>query len=75
MQISTQTLLASQQAAHFQAKISSGPAPGFVPMLQNGEGFVPLPLKQAAPAQDGPAAHPPVPKGAMRPGAVIDLKV
>ena len=75
MQISAQTLLASQQAAQFQAKTSSGPAPGFVPMLEKAEGFAPLPLKQTASAQDGPAALPAAPKGAVRLGAIIDLKI
>ena len=47
MQISAQTLLASQQAAQIQAK--PAPVPGFSTTLEKSEGFAPLPLKQAAP--------------------------
>ena len=71
MQISAQTLLASQQTAQIQPR----PAPGFAAALDKNEGFAALPLKQIAPAQDAPAAPPPSPKGYARPGARIDIKI
>ncbi len=73
MQISAQTLLASQQAAQFQAKGASGPIPGFAAALDKAEGFAPLPLKQVATAQDVPTM--PRPGSAGRPGALVDIKI
>lgn len=73
MQISAQTLLASQQAAQFQAKTVSGPMPGFAPALDKAEAFAPLPLKQAAAARGMPAMSHPGSGG--RPGALIDIKI
>jgi hypothetical protein len=72
MQISAQTLLASQQTAQIQSK--PVPAPGFAAALEKPEGFAPLLLKQTAPAQDASAA-PPRPTGPARLGALIDIKV
>jgi hypothetical protein len=72
MQISAQTLLASQQTAQIQPR--PAPAPGFVSALEKPEGFSPLPLKQAAPAQASSAA-PPRPTGPARLGTMIDIKV
>lgn len=73
MQISAQTLLASQQTAPVQPHIR--PAPGFAATLEKSEGFAPLPLKQTAPVQGSAAARPPAPTGAARLGAMIDIKV
>ena len=73
MQISAQTLLASQQAAQIQAK--PAPAPGFSAALDKSEGFAPLPLKQAASVQQGPAAQPQAPAGITRPGSLVDIKI
>ena len=72
MQISAQTLLASQQAAQIQAK--SAPVPGFSATLEKSEGFAPLPLKQVAPAQESTAA-PPASTGPARLGSLIDIKI
>jgi hypothetical protein len=69
MQISAQTLLASQQAAQIQAK--PAPTPGFSAALEKTEGFAPLPLKQVAPTQDASAAS----TGPARLGAMLDIKV
>ena len=66
MQISAQTLLASQQAAAVQPR----PAPGFSAALE--KGFEPLPLKQAAPPQETAPAQPSSP---ARLGGLIDIKV
>jgi hypothetical protein len=71
MQISAQTLLASQQAT----QIAPWPAPGFAAALNNNDGFAPLPLRQTVPAQDGPAAAQPAPKGPMRLGSLIDIRI
>lgn len=73
MQISAQTLLASQQAAQIQPR--PVPASGFASALEKPEGFAPLPLKWAAPAQDSPAAAPPSPTGPARLGTLIDIKI
>jgi hypothetical protein len=70
MQISTQTLLASQQAAALQPR----PTPGFSAALEKTEGFAPLPLKQAAPVRESQTAQP-VPTPFARLGAMIDIKV
>ena len=72
MQISAQTLLASQQAAQIQAK--PAPVPGFSATLEKSEGFAPLPLKQVAPAQESTAASPAL-TGPARLGAMLDIKV
>jgi hypothetical protein len=72
MQISAQTLLASQQTAQIQPR--PAPAPGFVSALEKSEAFAPLPLKQAAPAQASSPA-PPNPTGPARLGAMIDIRV
>jgi len=69
MQISAQTLLASQQQA---AAIQPRPAPGFSAALEKVGGFEPLPLKQAAPVQEPVPAQPAAP---ARLGAMIDIKV
>ena len=73
MQISAQTLLASQQTAPIQPRPT--PAPGFALVLEKPDGFAPLPLKQVAPARDSSAAAPPRPTGPTRLGATIDIKV
>ena len=75
MQISTQTLLASQQAAQFQAKGAAGPMPGFAVALDKAEGFAPLPLKQVATAEDVPAMPRSSPGGPARVGAMVDIKI
>jgi len=73
MQISAQTLLASQQAfASQQAAIQTRPAPGFSAALE--KGFESLPLKQTAPAQE-PAAARPLSGAPTRLGGMIDIKV
>jgi hypothetical protein len=72
MQISAQTLLASQQAAQIQAK--PAPTPGFSAALEKSEGFAPLPLKQVGPAQEASAA-PPASTGPARLGAMLDIKI
>jgi hypothetical protein len=69
MQISAQTLLASQQQA---AAIQPRPAPGFSAALEATGGFEPLPLKQAAPPQDAAPAQPASP---ARLGGIIDIRV
>ncbi len=69
MQISAQTLLASQQQA---AAIQPRPAPGFAAALEKSGGFEPLPLKQTAPVQEPLAAQP---SASARLGAMIDIKV
>ncbi len=75
MQISAQTLLASQQAFASQqaGAIQPRPAPGFSAALEKTEGFAPLPLKQA-PVPEIQAAQPSATPYA-RPGAMIDIKV
>jgi hypothetical protein len=73
MQISAQTLLASQQTAQIQPR--PVPASGFASALEKPEGFAPLPLKRAAPAQDSSAAAPPRPTGPARLGAMVDIRV
>ena len=70
MQINAATLLASQQMSQVQAK----PAPGFAAALEKSGGFEPLPLKQMAHTDEGPAAAPSPPKPA-RLGAALDIKV
>jgi hypothetical protein len=69
MQISAQTLLASQQQV---AALQPRPAPGFSAALEKAGGFEPLPLKQTAPAQEPAPTQPPAP---ARMGAMIDIKV
>jgi len=71
MQISAQTLLASQQQA---AVLQPRPAPGFSAALEKAGGFEPLPLKQTAPAQE-PVPAQAAPGGPARLGAMIDIKV
>jgi hypothetical protein len=73
MQISAQTLLASQQTAQIQS--GPAPAPAFAAALEKHEGFSALPLKRIAPVQDAPAAPPASPTGFARLGAMIDIKV
>ena len=76
MQISAQTLLASQQTSVSQqtGPVQPRPAPAFAAALEKSEGFAPLLLKQAAPAQQSAAAQP-APAGPARLGAMIDIKV
>lgn len=76
MQISAQTLLASQQAFASQqtGAIRPRPAPGFSAALEKTDGFAPLPLKQAAPVQEARAVQP-ASMPFARPGAMIDIKV
>lgn len=76
MQISAQTLLASQQAFASQqtGDVQPRPAPGFSAALEKTEGFAPLPLKQAVPAREFQPAQPASTPYA-RPGAMIDIKV
>jgi len=72
MQISTSTLLASQQASQIQAK----PAAGFTQALDKVSGFQPLPLKQAAPADDAPkSVSQPAPTKPQRLGSMVDIKI
>ena len=81
MQISAQTLLASQQifASQQMGTVQPRPAPGFSAALEKaglekaGE-FAPLPLKQTAPAQE-PATAQPSSNGPARLGSMIDIKV
>jgi hypothetical protein len=72
MQISAQTLLASQQTA--QAQPRPAPAPGFVSALEKPDAFAPLPLQHATLAQ---ASSPALarPTGPARLGAMIDIRV
>ncbi len=76
MQISTSTLLASQQAAvQHASQPQAKPAAAFAAALEKSEGFQPLPLKQAA-APQGPAdAFSPPAKGSQKLGSTIDIKV
>jgi hypothetical protein len=74
MQISAQTLLASQQAAQIQPARPT-PAPGFAAALDKTEGFAPLPLKQVAPAQNTANPAPSGPASTARPGSLIDIKI
>ena len=74
MQISAQTLLASQQTAQIQPA-RPAPAPGFAAALGKTEGFAPLPLKQTAPAQNSANPAPAAPTASARPGSLIDIKV
>jgi hypothetical protein len=74
MQISAQTLLASQQPA--PAKAPQSPAPAFAAALEKSEGFVPLPLRQVASAPEAlVAARVLAPGQVMRPGAMIDIRI
>jgi len=70
MQISAQTLLASQQAVPVQPR----PAPGFSAALGKAGAFEPLPLKQAAPGRET-ASVAPASTGPARLGSMIDIKV
>jgi hypothetical protein len=74
MQISAQTLLASQQAAQIQPARPAA-APGFAAALDKTEGFAPLPLKQTAPAQNPANPAPTAPTASARPGSLIDIKI
>ncbi len=71
MQISAQTLLASQQQA---AAVQPRPAPGFSAALEKAGGFEPLPLKQAAPGPE-PVPTQPAPGTPARLGGMIDIRV
>ena len=72
MQISTSTLLASQQASQIQAK----PAAGFTHALEKASGFQPLPLKQAAPAENVPSnTVQPAPNKPPKLGSMVDIKI
>jgi|GEM_PF-4581961 len=71
MQISTSTLLASQQVAQVQAK----PAAGFAQAVEKAGGFQPLSLKQTAPAQDAPSNFMQPPKQSQKLGSTIDIKI
>ena len=72
MQISTSTLLASQQAAQIQAK----PATGFTQALEKASGFQPLALKQVAPTEDAPKNVPQAaPNKPQKLGSMIDIKI
>ena len=73
MQISAQTLLASQQTTQVQAPARA--APGFMTALEKAEGFAPLPLKQTAPAPQAPVAQPQAPAGPTRPGSLVDIRI
>jgi len=73
MQISAQTLLASQQPQPTRAP--QNPAPAFVAAMEKSEGFQPLALKQAAPKPDNPVATMPQPAAPSRPGALIDIRI
>ncbi len=73
MQISAQTLLASQQSQ--PARAPQNPAPAFAAALETSAGFQPLPLKQASPMADNPAAAMPKPAAPSRPGALIDIRI
>jgi len=70
MQISTSTLLASQQVGQVHAK----PAASFAQALEKTGGFQPLPLKQTPPAQDSPQDLPAT-KAPQKVGSTIDIKV
>ena len=76
MQISAQTLLASQQAFISQQAggVQLRPAPGFAAALEKAGGFEPLPLKQTAPVQE-PVPAQPAPGTPARLGGMIDIKV
>jgi len=76
MQISAQTLLASQQtfASQQAATVQPRPAPGFAAALEKAGGFQPLPLKQTAPAQE-PVPARPISGAPARLGGMIDIKV
>jgi hypothetical protein len=76
MQISAQTLLASQQAFGGQqaAAIQPRPAPGFAAALEKAGGFEPLPLKQTAPVQE-PVSVQPASGMPARLGGMIDIRV
>ena len=72
MQISASTLLASQQASPMQAE----PAAGFTQALEKASGFQPLPLKQAAPAENAPASIvQPAPNKPPKLGSMVDIKI
>jgi hypothetical protein len=71
MQISAQTLLASQQTSQIQTPARAAPA--FVAALEKAEGFAPLPLKQTAPQT--PVAQPQAPTGPTRPGSLVDIRI
>ena len=72
MQISTSTLLASQQVCHAQPK----PAAGFTQALEKASGFQPLPLKQTASLEDpSPNFLQPAPKQSQKLGSTVDIKV
>ena len=70
MQISTSALLASQISS---SPAAPKPAPAFTAALEQGEGFSPLPLKQTAPVSEPVSS--PAPKGPVRLGTHIDIKI
>ncbi|MBN9555472.1 MAG: hypothetical protein J0H61_12515 [Alphaproteobacteria bacterium] len=72
MQISAQTLLASQQPP--LAKAPPGPATAFAATLEKSDGFAPLPLRQVAAAPEAPVAAK-APGPIARPGAMIDIRI
>jgi hypothetical protein len=74
MQISAQTLLASQQAAQIQPA-RPAPAPAFAAALDKTEGFAPLPLKQTAPVRSTANSAPSGSTASARLGSLIDIKV
>jgi len=73
MQISAQTLLASQQQQ--PARAPQSPAPAFAAALEKNGGFQPLPLKQAVPMPENPMATMPQPSAPSRPGAMLDIRI
>jgi hypothetical protein len=76
MQISASTLLASQQASQHVSQVQAKPATGFVQALDKAPGFQPLPLKQAAPAENVPSnILQPASAKPQKPGSTIDIKV
>jgi hypothetical protein len=76
MQISTSTLLASQQASQQVSQVPAKPAPAFAQALDKASGFQPLPLKQTASVEDAASNFlQPTPKGSQKLGSTIDIKV
>jgi hypothetical protein len=72
MQISPQSLLASQQLGQAQAKSATG----FTAALEKERGFAPLPLEQTAPLPEvRPEPQSLNLQGAAPPGSRIDIKV
>jgi hypothetical protein len=72
MQISTSTLLASQQVGQAQPK----PAAGFTQALKKASGFQPLPLKQTASVEaPSPNFMQPTSKQSQKLGFTVDIKI